>query len=120
MNTMQSFLAFFYLLDQCYDICKEDDLGMFLGMISPEIWEDGVPPDKAIYDDWKNHIQNITISENNIIKVSLKFLNDYGKELDFIFIKTNKVMDTIVDEKMIFTALSKAKELYESHQYSWK
>lgn len=31
MKTMQLFLMFFYILDQCYNQCKEDDLGGFFG-----------------------------------------------------------------------------------------
>ena len=44
---MQSFLIFFYILDQCYDQCyrnkevEEDDLPWFLGAICPELWTDG-------------------------------------------------------------------------------
>ena len=36
MRVMQSFLMFFYILDQCYEQCPENDLGGFLGSISPE------------------------------------------------------------------------------------
>ena len=31
MRVMQSFLMFFYILDQCYEQCPENDLGGFLG-----------------------------------------------------------------------------------------
>ena len=44
-------LDFFYILDQGYNQCKKDDLGGFLGAISPELWEDGQPADKAIFND---------------------------------------------------------------------
>lgn len=30
----------FYILDQCYEQCLENDLGGFLGAIFPELWED--------------------------------------------------------------------------------
>ena len=53
MRVMQSFLMFFYILDQCYEQCPENDLGGFLGSISPELWGDGKPMDKAVYNDWK-------------------------------------------------------------------
>ena len=48
---MQIFLIFFYILDQSYDQCKEDDLGEFLGAISPEIWDDGQPSDKSMIEE---------------------------------------------------------------------
>ena len=51
---MDSFLVFFYILEQCYILCHEDDLGGFLGAISPEIWEYGKPIDIAVYNDWQN------------------------------------------------------------------
>ncbi len=35
---MLTFLMFFYLMDECYDKYQDDDLGMFLSSISPEIW----------------------------------------------------------------------------------
>lgn len=38
MKTMQSFLIFFYILDQGYNKCKNDGLGSFLGVISPETY----------------------------------------------------------------------------------
>ena len=43
--------GFFYILDQSYGQCKEDDLGGFLGAISPELWGDGQPVDIAIFYD---------------------------------------------------------------------
>lgn len=41
MKTMQSFLILFYILDRRFNQCKEDDLGGFLGAISPELCGDG-------------------------------------------------------------------------------
>lgn len=49
MRIMQSFLIFFYILDQCWDQCyaerevEEDDLPWFLGAICPELWGMGSP-----------------------------------------------------------------------------
>lgn len=37
MKSIKSFLAAFYLLDQCYWIEQTDPLGMLLGMMNPEI-----------------------------------------------------------------------------------
>jgi len=55
---MESFLVLFYILDQCYEMCQENDLGGFLGMISPEMLEDGKPVDTAVYVDWKSFCTN--------------------------------------------------------------
>ena len=50
---MLTFLMFFYLMDECYDKCQDDDLGMFLSSISPEVWGDGMPTERCVYEDWK-------------------------------------------------------------------
>lgn len=65
MKVSESFLLFFYLLDQCYDICEEDDLGGFLGAISPELWGDEIPADLAILADWKN----LTVQYQATVKI---------------------------------------------------
>ena len=66
MKEMQSFLMFFYILDQCYDQCPENDLGGFLGSISPELWEDGKPMDEAVYNDWKDRNDASLLNSQNI------------------------------------------------------
>ena len=68
MKIMQSFLIFFYILDQGYSECQEDDLGGFLGAISPELWADGQPMDKSIFSDWVKISNLETVDAGNIIK----------------------------------------------------
>ena len=63
MRAMQSFLMFFYILDQCYEKCPENDMGGFLGAVSPELWKDGKLMDKAVYNDWQD--QNEVALLNN-------------------------------------------------------
>ena len=69
MKEMQSFLMFFYILDQCYDQCPENDLGGFLGSISPELWEDGKPMDEAVYNDWKDRNDASLLNSQNIFTI---------------------------------------------------
>lgn len=88
MKRMQSFLMLFYILDQCYAQCQEDDLGGFLGAISPELWEDGNPMDKAVYIDWKNKINSSILNNQNIIKAICCFLEDYERKYHYNFKKT--------------------------------
>ena len=45
MKAMRSFLMLYFILDQGYSKCEDDDLGAFLGIISPELWDDGWPID---------------------------------------------------------------------------
>lgn len=58
----------FYILDQGYNECKNDDLGGFLGAISPEIWEDGQPIDQAVFKDWEKMNHDKAINMDNIAR----------------------------------------------------
>lgn len=102
-----SFLDFFYILDDAYNQCKEDDLGGFLGAISPEIWEDGKPIDKAIFNDWQKFCKPETINENNIIKRTYDFLDYYEKKFEFDFSKTKRWLISIDDKEIVKKALKR-------------
>ena len=91
MRVMQSFLMFFYILDQCYEQCPENDLGGFLGSISPELWEDGKPMDKAVYNDWKDRNDVALLNNQNIISATLDFLQFYQTKFGFDFSKTQTI-----------------------------
>lgn len=116
MKTMQSFLLFFYILDQGYDQCKEDDLGGFLGAISPELWEDGQPTDKAIYNDWQEITKPETVNISNIINKSYNFLIYYEKEYDFDFYKTKQWLLSISND-VVEKAYEKSEILYKKNGY---
>ena len=68
MKSIKSFLAAFYLLDQCYWIEQTDPLGMLLGMMNPEIWEDGHPADLVLYEDWRDRAGKKEITEENLLE----------------------------------------------------
>ena len=91
MRAMQSFLMFFYILDQCYEKHQTDDLGGFLGSISPELWEDGKPMDQAVYNDWINRNNIIAINNENIVNAVCIFLEYYQIEFGYDFSKTSGV-----------------------------
>ena len=117
MKTMQSFLIFFYILDQGYEQCKEDDLGGFLGAISPELLEDGQPVDKAIFNDWQKISDPQTVDANNIMERTYTFLKYYEQEFGFDFSKTKQWLLAIADEQVIEEAYDKTKLMYEKHKY---
>ena len=116
MKAMQSFLFFFYILDQGYSQCKEDDLGGFLGAISPEILEDGQPVDEAIYNDWREITDPETISISNIVKKSYDFLIYYEEEYGFNFCETRQWLLSISND-VVEKALEKSKIMYEKNCY---
>lgn len=57
MNLRQSYLAMFYLLDEYYDVTKNDILGSLLGSLNPFLFSDGMPADQAAWIDWENCIK---------------------------------------------------------------
>ncbi len=118
MRTMQSFLTFFYILDQCYEQCREDDLGGLLGVISPETWNDGQPMDKAIICDWEKISNPPTVSEKNVIEKTYDFLNYYEKQFGYIFTKTKHWLTTPNNQAVVENAILKTQEMYEKFDYS--
>lgn len=117
MKTMQSFLIFFYILDQGYNKCKNDDLGGFLGAISPEIWEDGQPIDKAVFSDWEKICNSETVNMNNIIGKTYAFLEYYEREFGYNFSETKQWLLTIANEIIVGKAYAESKLMYEKFQY---
>lgn len=117
MRVMQSFLMFFYILDQCYEQCPENDLGGFLGAISPELWEDGKPMDKAVYNDWKERNDVALLNSQNIADAVLDFLRFYQTKFGFNFSKTQIILDDIVDGEMLKKAIDKTDLMYQRYNY---
>lgn len=114
---MQSFLMFFYILDQCYEQCPENDLGGFLGAISPELWEDGKPMDKAVYNDWKERNDVVLLNSQNIVDTALDFLRFYQTKFGFNFSKTQIILENIVDGEMLKKAIDKTDLMYQRYNY---
>lgn len=118
MREMESFLIFFYILDQCYEQCNESDLGGFLGAISPELWEGGQPMDKAIFYDWQKMCEPSTVDEDNIIKRVYDFMNYYEKQFGFRFSKTKQWLLALNDQSVIATAVLKMQGMYKKYNYT--
>ena len=116
MTIMQSFLTFFYILDQGYEQYQEDDLGGLLGATSPEIWNDGHPMDKAIYNDWIEICNPDLINEQNIIEKTYDFLDYYEKKFGFNFEKTKHWL-AIANNQIIENAILNSIIAYEKYGY---
>lgn len=118
MKLMQSFLMFFYILDQCYDRCQESDLGGFLGLISPELWEDGTPINRAVYNDWKdrNHVESL--DDQNIVNAVISFLDYYQKNFGYAFSKTKKLLKSMTNGEIVEKAAARTSMMYQRYHYS--
>lgn len=117
MKTMESFLIMFYILDQCFDYFPEESLGGFLGAISPELWEDGQPVDRAILLDWEHISQPETITKQNIAKKICGFLEHYEKQFGFNFAKTKQQLCSQEADNFVVKAVKKTVEMYKRFGY---
>ena len=117
MRVMQSFLMFFYILDQCYEQYPENDLGGFLGSISPELWGDGKPMDKAVYNDWKVQNDAALLNSQNIINATLDFLQFYQAKFGFDFSKTRSILENTSSIEMLEKAATKTDLMYQKYNY---
>lgn len=96
---MYDFLICFYVLDYCFfenriNMMKEDDLGVLLGEMDPNMTEDGMPIDRAVLDDW-NYIVQISIEPSNdteFITLIDNFLKFYEENEGFSFPLARKVI----------------------------
>lgn len=118
MKTMQSFLFFFYILDQGYNQCKNDDLGGFLGAISPEMWEDGQSADKAVLNDWEKISNPETVDMKNIIERAYTFLGCYEQEFGYDFSETKQWIWETADKTIVEKAYDEAQLMYQKFQYA--
>lgn len=114
---MQSFLIFFYLLDMCYNLIPEDDLGGMLGAISPMLWEDGRPMDSSVYNDWKKTLTRVEFNRSNIVKTACSFLEEYERKYGFNFSQTKRTLLSAVDEDILEKAFLYASQMNTKYQY---
>ena len=117
MKAMQSFLMFFYILDQCYEQCPENDMGVFLGVVSPELWEDGKPMDKAVYNDWQDQNEVALLNNKNIKNATINFLKYYQTKSGLNFSKTISIIQNTANEEMIDNAINRTNMMYLKHGY---
>ena len=117
MKTMESFLMMFYILDQCFDYSSEESLGGLLGAISPELWEDGYPADRAILFDWESISPPETITTQNIAKRICDFLEHYEKQFGFSFSQTKQQLLLQKTDEFVVKAVKRTAEMYEKFEY---
>ena len=109
-KSMDSFFVFFYILDYCYELCPENDLGGFLGSISPELWECGKPIDMAVYNDWHKKNKNYEISKENILIKIRDFLGQYEKNFGYDFTATKQLLSKGIAPEVIESLFEKARQ----------
>lgn len=107
---------FFYVLDQIFEQCTEDDLGGFLGAISPELCKDAKPMDRAIVKDWMDFNEAEEISKENIIKRTYDFLYYYEERFGYNFAQAKKeLINNIEDKEITDKAYELSQLMYEKY-----
>ncbi|MCR5540009.1 MAG: hypothetical protein K6F71_04135 [Ruminococcus sp.] len=71
---------------------KNDDLGLLLGTMDPEMLTDGTPVDPAVLDDWNSFFKQVPSNDHEFIEVIDSFLDHYEKNEGFDFPYARKVL----------------------------
>ncbi len=114
---MKSFLTCFYILDYCYFINYENDLGGILGVMSPDLLADGKPIDTAVLEYWKKVCPDNPSSDVEIINKVYDFLEFYEDNFGFNFEKTRELIKTSEILSYVETAKTKADKTCKEHNY---
>lgn len=117
MRKIKTFLMFYYILDQCYEVYPEDDFGGFLGSISPEMWGDGMPVDMGILDEWNDFCNEAIIDASNILSYVYGFMEYYECNYGFDFSNIKKWIKHEADKEVVQIALKRANEKFLKHDY---
>lgn len=95
----------FYLLDFCFKINGNDDLGALLGAISPEICKDRFPADAAVFETWMERLPERKLDSRQLLPEVIQFLRWYGNEFGFDFTQTLNILES---EKITADILNRA------------
>ncbi len=110
MQTKESFLIFYFILKVCYFKCRENDLRIILGAISPELWDDGKAMDTAIFEEWANSVKGKNVSSKNILNEVCQFLKYYEYTYNFDFSRTKAFLSDCKQADIVKKALDEASE----------
>lgn len=86
MKSSETFWILFVLLERCYfstRTVETDGLGGLLGALSPELWADGLPADKAMLDDWDALPDADTLTQTAMIRRIGLFVSRYADGFAF-------------------------------------
>ncbi|MCI9415734.1 MAG: hypothetical protein HFJ79_11275 [Clostridiales bacterium] len=117
LTPIQSFFALFYILDYCFQWDQDDDLGAFLGMISPDIWTNGEPSDIAVYKDWVEYTQSKKIDTGSLPNGISDFLGIYMEQYGFNFYHILQLLPEKISPREIQNAINKSHDLCENKGY---
>lgn len=112
---MEMFLICFFILDHCYFINYENDLGGILGAMSPDLMIDGKPMDMAFLINWEKICSSYTMCNHTVITQIDSFLEYYETHYGFKFTQTRELLKTKGILSFVNTARKKAHEYCLKH-----
>lgn len=93
----QRYLILYHLLDYCYkNNCTDLDLPPFLGEMNPYLWEDYMPMDRTVYDEWYKKSK----TTNNLKQSVIEFLESYERKYHFDFKETKIILNGLSDKEI--------------------
>lgn len=99
MRYPKEFWLLFLLLDRCYTHCREDDPGVLLGALNPQIWADGLPADRADLSEWEDTHRDDDLRREVFINRIIGFLQDFGWRYGFDFSRTIVLLENVDEEE---------------------
>jgi hypothetical protein len=96
---------------------KNDDLGLLLGTMDPDMLTDGTPVDSAVLDDWNSVFKRVPSTDTELIEMIDSFLEYYEKNEGFDFPLARKILKQNETLAYVKTAKEKAFETCKKHNY---
>ena len=89
--SQHTFLTLFTLLDKEYEKSKNHSLGSLLGSMNPDLFEESISADPAVYEDFcdcandnfsKTYTADVRTAYLSAMQFLRKYRDDFGFELD--------------------------------------
>ena len=111
LNLKESYYTMYVILDHIWpNIQNKDDIGFFLGVISPVLWRECEPIDPAIYNDWCNIIED-NIEDASLLTAIIHFLGWYQQQYGFSFAYTIAELERVSTKLDLAVLIAMGKKL---------
>lgn len=99
MIIYQEYMTLFRILDYCFRKGVYDDLPPLLGEMSVDLFDDSMPADMMVYDDWKEPSRNIK-SSSEWRSAIISLLESYEEKYHFCFDDTKEVLSGLTEAEL--------------------
>lgn len=74
MNNFEFFSLIFFMLNACWEECKDDNLAHFLSEMNPYLWDSIGSADPAVYAEFLDFMKDKTLGEDNGFQLAKDYL----------------------------------------------